>query len=95
MVDGQKKSIRHYCAKQLRAFNNRDMDREIEDAVQREKEAHERSIKEWEARLAAQELKDHPEIPPPKETSSMRVVPDVHAALRQNDPSMLHSPHFI
>ena len=77
--------------KAAQAFNNRDMDREIEDAVQREKEAHERSIKEWEARLAAQELKDHPEIPrgpPSTESSSMHVLPDVHAALRQNDPSM-------
>ena len=53
--------------KARQAVNNDDMEREIEDAVQREKEAHERSIKEWEARLAAQE---------------------VHAALRQNDPSV-------
>ena len=80
--------------KAAQAFNNKDIDRlrqwEIEDAVQREKEAHERSIKEWEARFAAQELKDHHDIPPgppPSGTSSMRVLPDVHAALRQNDPS--------
>ena len=39
--------------KAAQAFNNRDMDREIEAAIQREKEAHERSIKEWEARIAA------------------------------------------
>ena len=81
--------------KQPRAFNNRDIEGrlrqwEIEDAVQREKEAHERSVKEWEARIAAQELKDHHDIPrgpPPTGTSSMRALPDVHAALRQNDPS--------
>ena len=72
--------------KAAQAFNNRDMNRELEDAVQREKEAHEQSIREWEARIALQDLKDHPEIPrgpPPKETSSMRVLPDVHAGLHQ------------
>ena len=44
----------HCLRKAAQAFNNRDMDREIEAAIQREKEAHERSIKEWEARIAAQ-----------------------------------------
>ena len=80
--------------KAAQAFNNRDIDRlrqwEIEDAVQREKEAHERSVKEWEARIAFQTLPDHhgtPRGPPPAGTSSMRALPDVHAALRQNDPS--------
>ena len=81
-----------WLRKARQAFNNQDMERDIEDAVQREKEGHERSIKEWEARIAAQELKDHADIPrgppPPAGTSSMRVLPDVHAALRQNDPSM-------
>ena len=84
--------------KARQAFNNKDMEREIEDAVQREKEAHERSIKEWEARLAAQDFKDHPEIPrgpPPTRTSSMRVLPDVHAALRKNDPSMATHSHPV
>ena len=77
--------------KAAQAFNNQDVAREIEDAVQREKEAHDRSVKEWEARIAAQELKDHHDIPrgpPPPGPSSMRVLPNVHAALRQNDPSM-------
>ena len=71
-------------------FNNQDMEREIEDAVQREQEAHDRSVKEWEARIAAQELKDHHDIPlgpAPSGTSSMRALPNVHDALRQNDPS--------
>ena len=30
---------------------------------------------------------DIPRGPPPAGTSSMRALPDVHAALRQNDPS--------
>ena len=60
-------------------------------AVQREHEAHQRSIQEWEARVKAQELQDHHDIPcgpTPAGTSSMRVLPDVHEALRQNDPRM-------
>ena len=64
--------------KAAQAFNNRDVDWEIEAAIQREKEAHERSIKEWEARIAAQPLSDHqaiPRGPPPAGTSSMRALP--------------------
>ena len=76
--------------KAAQTFNNQDMERELDDAMAREYEAHQRSIKEWEARVTAQELKDHHDIPrgpPPAGTSSMRALPDVHAALRQNDPS--------
>ena len=39
----------------------------------------------------ARNLSDHSDIPrgpPPTGTSSMRALPDVHAALRQSDPSM-------
>ena len=74
--------------------NDRDFDRlrqwELEDAMRREHEAHERSVKEWERRIAAKELPDHHDIPrgpPPSGTSSMRALPNVHAALRQSDPS--------
>ena len=78
--------------KAAQAINYRDWNRELEDEVRREKEAHERSIRAWEAKIALQQLPAHADIPhgpPPKETSSMRVLPDVHAALRQNDPSMV------
>ena len=77
--------------KAAQAWNYRDWNREQHDAALREKEAHERSIQEWEAKVDSQGLKDHPDVPrgpPPKETSSMRVLPNVHEALRQNDPSM-------
>ena len=77
------------------SFDNRDIDQlrrwELEDAMQREHETHERSVKEWESQIAARNLPDHRDIPrgpPPTGTSSMRVLPDVHAALRQSDPSM-------
>ena len=45
--------------KARQAFNNEDMERERADAMAREHAAHERSVREWEARIAAQELKDH------------------------------------
>ena len=78
--------------KAAQAWKYRDWNRELEDEVRREKEAHERSIRAWEAKIALQQLPDHADIPhgpPPKETSSTRALPDVHAALRQNDPSMV------
>ena len=55
-----------------------------------EHEAHERSIRAWEAQLQAQGL-DAPSLPsgpPPQGISSQRVLPKVHEALRQNDPSV-------
>ena len=48
------------------------------------------SNQEWEARVQASEL-HYPSIPrgpTPAGTSSMRALPDVHEALRQNDPKM-------
>ena len=53
-------------------------------------EAHLRSIQEWEAKVKARELDNAalPCGPTPDGTSSMRALPDVHAALRQNDPKM-------
>ena len=56
-----------------------------------EKEAHERSIQEWQAQIESRGFASHPCIPsgpPPKKTSSMRVLPNVYDALRHNDPSM-------
>ena len=75
-----------------KGWKYRDWNRELEDEIRREKEAHERNIKEWEARIARQELPDHVDIPHgpfPKKISFMRVLVDVHAALCQNDPSMV------
>ena len=53
-----------------------------------EHEAHQRSIEEWEAKVKARELDNAalPSGPTPQGTSSMRVLPKVHEALRQNDP---------
>ena len=77
--------------KAAQGWNYCDWNRERHEAELREKEAHERSIEEWQAQVKSKGFGDHPSIPsgpPPKETSSMRVLPNVHEALRQNDPSM-------
>ena len=77
--------------KASQAWNYRDWNRERREAELREKEAHERSIEEWQAQVESQGFERHPCVPcgpPPKETSSMRVLPNVYAALRQNYPSM-------
>ena len=77
--------------KAAQACNYRDWNRERHEAELREKEEHERSMEEWQAQVERQGFERHPCVPcgpPPKETSSMRVLPNVHEALRQNDPSM-------
>ena len=54
---------------------------------------------EWKREVESRGFKDHPSVPygpPPKGISSMRALPEVHDALRQNDPSKLkhHSRAF-
>ena len=66
------------------------MEKERQQAEAAEYEAHQRSIQEWEARVKVQDL-DNPAIPcgpTPEGISSTRALPDVHEALRQNDPRM-------
>ena len=67
-----------------------DMEKERQQAEAAEHETHQRSIEEWEAKLEARKLV-HPAIPSgpaPQGSSSMRVLPNVHEALRQNDPNV-------
>ena len=66
----------------------RDMERERRRVEAAEHEAHQRSIQEWEAKVKARELDNAalPCGPTPQGASSMRVLPNVHDALRQNDP---------
>ena len=61
-----------------------------EQAEAAEHEAHQRSIQEWEAQVKARELDNAalPCGPTPQGTSSMRALPNVHDALRQNDPKV-------
>ena len=55
-----------------------------------EHEAHERSIREWEAELQAKgfDVPSLPVGPPPQGIASQRELPRVHEALRRNDPSI-------
>ena len=79
-----------YFRKYRQTFNNYDMEIERQQAADAEHEAHQRSIEEWEAKVKAKEL-DNAALPcgsTPQGTSSMRVLPQVHEALRQNDPKM-------
>ena len=71
-----------------RAQPLRDMERERRRVEAAEHEAHQRSIQEWEAKVKARELDNAalPRGPTPEGASSMRVLPNVHDALRQNDP---------
>ena len=61
------------------------------EAAKRHNQEFNCSMEEWKAQVESQGFKDHPAIPfgpPPKETSSMRVLPDVHDALRQTVPRL-------
>ena len=79
-----------YFRKFRQAWSNEDMERERQQAEAAEYEAHQRSIQEWEAKVKARELDNAalPCGPTPEGTSSMRALPNVHEALRQNDPKM-------
>ena len=84
--------------KAAQGWNYRNWNRERREAELREKEEHERSIEEWQAQVESQGFECHPCVPcgpPPKETSSMRVLPNVHEALRQNDPSRAPGSHPV
>ena len=75
---------------EFRAQTRRDMENARQQAQAAEHEAHERSIREWDAQIQARGL-DTPALPsgpPPQGISSQRVLPRVHEALRQNDPSV-------
>ena len=77
-----------YLRSRRQPFPNEDMERERQRAQAENFEAHQRSIQEWDAKIKAQELDNAalPSGPTPEGTSSMRVLPNVHEALRQNDP---------
>ena len=83
--------------KAAQSLNNRDMEIERQQAETAEHEAHQRSIQEWEAQIRAQHLDNAalPSGPTPQGTSSMRVLPNVHEALRQNDPKASFSQPVV
>ena len=91
MLDSQVRECPVECQLSAGEIGLRDeWDRRAREAALREKEEHERSMEEWKAQVEGQGFEPHPALPlgpPPKETSSMRVLPDVYEALRQHDPS--------
>ena len=73
------------------------MEIERQQAEAAEHEARQRSIQEWDAQIRARNLDNDalPSGPTPEGPSSMRVLPDVHAALRQNDPKASFSQPVV
>ena len=73
------------------------MQTERQQAEAAEHEAHQRSIQELVAKINARELDNAalPSGPTPQGTSSMRVLPNVHEALRQNDPKASFSQPVV
>ena len=58
--------------------------------AERHNQEFKRSMAEWKKEVESRGFKDHPAVPhgpPPKGTSCTRPLPNVHDALRQNDPS--------
>ena len=89
MVNGLQKNMLKSCIKQHRLVTIMHGIEKLEEA-ERQNQEYVRSMNEWKAEVESQGFKDHPSVPhgpPPKGTSSMRALPNVHEALRQNDPS--------
>ena len=79
------------CTKQLK-HGNYDMtwNPEAREEAERHSQEFQRGMAAWKREVESRGFKDHPSVPygpPPKRISSMRALPEVHDALRQNDPS--------
>ena len=64
--------------------------REAREAAERANIEYARQMEDWRNRVKAAGFKESPSAPqgpPPKGVASMRVLPDVHEALRQHDPT--------
>ena len=76
--------------KAAQAGNNQVWNWEAREEADRRNQEFVRNMEQWKKQVESRGFADHPSIPhrpPPKGTSSMRALPDVHDALRQNDPS--------
>ena len=72
-----------WTIKASQAWNYKHWNREAREAAERHNQEFNRSMEEWKAQVESQGFKDHPAIPfgpPPKKTSSVQVLPDVHDA---------------
>ena len=71
-------------------INNHYWNREAREEAERANREYARHMPDWRDRVEAAGFKAHPAVPqgpPPKGVSSMRVLPNVHEALRQHDPT--------
>ena len=77
-------------SKAAQGINDHYWNREARAEAERANREYAGSMADWRTRVEAMGLKAHPaspQGPPPKGVSSMRVLPDVHEALRQHDPT--------
>ena len=77
-------TIYHHCHKSYKAEFFKNYFR-----TERQNREYVRNMAEWQNRVQAMDLPDHPSIPKgprPKGSSSMRILPNVHEVLRQSDP---------
>ena len=76
--------------KACQAINAQYWNREARLEAERANREYAQSMADWRTRADAMGLKAHPAAPqgpPPKGVSSMQVLPNVHEALRQHDPT--------
>ena len=82
--------MKHKCAKAAQATNAHLWNREAREAAERADREYARQMEDWRARVKAAGFQKTPAVPqgpPPQGVSSTRVLPNVHEALRQNDPT--------
>ena len=90
--DGQWTQEEHeqVLCKAVQGINVHYWNREAREEAERANREYAQSMADWRTGVDAMGLKAHPPVPqgpPPKGLSSMRVLPDVHEALRQHATS--------
>ena len=79
-----------YLHKAAQATHDYVWNREGRAEAERHNREFAQRVADWRTRVEGAGFKAHPAVPhgpPPKGVSSMRVLPDVHDALHQHDPS--------
>ena len=88
-VNGHQKNMRRSSTRHT-SGSYKQWNREAREEAETHNQEFQHSMAEWKREIEKRGFKDHPSVPygpPPKETSSTRALPEVHDALRQNDPS--------
>ena len=91
MNDGQWTPEEHEAElrRAAQAVNDQQRNRQRREEAERADREHARQMEQWTAHMRAAGFIESPvpQGPPPKGVSSARVLPNVHEALRQNDPT--------